>query len=210
MRVMKQIEDRQTYMRMKTMKRLLIIGAGGHGKVVAEVAEDIGYDEIAFLDDNAPEAIGKISELEKFKEQYREAFIGIGNNKVRSKLMQKLRDYGYTVPVLIHPSVYVSRTAKIDSGTVVEPKAIVNANTEIGEGCIISVGAIVDHDVKIEDCCHINAGAIVKAGSKIESLRKLEAGEVVLGYSSAIVKADSNSEFAKEHKEQTGKEVSFF
>ena len=59
---------------------------------------------------------------------------------------------------------------------------------------------IVYHDVEIGDCCHINAGAIVKAGGKVEHYRKLEAGEVVLGYESAIVTADSNSEFAKEYE----------
>lgn len=72
------------------MKRLLIVGAGGHGKVVAEVAESIGYEEIAFLDDNSPDAIGKISEIGRFKEQYSDAFVGIGNNKLRGELIQKL------------------------------------------------------------------------------------------------------------------------
>ena len=113
------------------MKRLLIIGAGGHGKVVAEVAADIGYEHIDFLDDTAQEAIGKVSELEKYKNQYNDAFVGIGNNELRGKFISKLQDYGYTVPILVHPSAYVSRTAKIDNGTVIEPKAIVNANSHI-------------------------------------------------------------------------------
>lgn len=93
--------------------------------------------------------------------------------------------------------------------------AIVNANSQIGIGCIISVGVVVDHDVMLGDCVHVNAGAIVKAGDKVESERKLEAGEVVLGYREAIVKpavksADSNSDFAKEYREATGKDVRFF
>lgn len=192
------------------MKSLLIIGAGGHGKVVAEVAEEIGYEQIDFIDDNNPEAIGKISELEKYKNQYSNAFVGIGNNELRGRLIEKLQDCGYTVPILVHPSAYVSRTAKIDTGTVIEPKAIINTNSHISTGCIISVGAIVDHNVEIGDCCHVNAGAIVKAGGKVESYRKLGAGEVVLGYESAIVRADSNSEFAKEYEKQTGEAVSFF
>ena len=187
------------------MKNLLIIGAGGHGKVVAEIAENIGYEKIAFLDDNNPEAIGKISEIEKFKGQYSDAFVGIGNNKLRSKLIQKLQDCGYTVPILVHPSAYVSRTATVGVGTVVEPKAIVNVNAHIGAGCIISVGSIVDHDVKIGACCHINAGAIVKAGGKIEPFGKLEAGEVVFGHKETIVTpANSNDEFLVEYKKQTG------
>lgn len=160
------------------MKELLIIGAGGHGKVVAEIAEGIGYEEIAFLDDNSSEAIGKIADIEKFKEQYSNAFVGIGNNKLRGELIQKLLDCGYTVSVLIHPSAYISRTATVGIGTVIEPKVTVNANSKINEGCIISVGAIVDHDAEIGACCHIIAGVIVKAGGKITAFRKLEDGEV--------------------------------
>lgn len=170
------------------MKRLLIIGAGGHGKVVAEVAQDIGYEQISFLDDNSPDAIGRISDIEKLSDNYSDAFVAIGNNKLRGELLQKLKECGYTIPTLIHPSAYVSRTASFGVGIVVEPKAIVNANSHIGEGSIISVGSIVDHDVEVGVCCHINAGAIVKAGGKLESFRKLEAGEIVLGYESAVVK----------------------
>lgn len=166
--------------RIKKMKRLLIIGAGGHGKVVAEIAEDLGYEEIAFLDDKSSKAIGKIFEFEKFKDKYNEAFVGIGNNKLRSKLIHELQKCGYTVPVLIHPSAFVSRSAIIGIGTVVEPKAIVNSNSYVAEGVIISIGAIIDHNAEIGKYSHINAGAIVKAGGKIERFRKLEAGEEVI------------------------------
>ena len=83
--------------------------------------------------------------------------------------------------MLIHPTAYISPSAKIEKGTIVEPKALVNANSLIKRGSIISVGAIVDHDVLVNECCHVNAGAICKAGSNIEDCRKLEAGEVVKG-----------------------------
>ncbi len=171
------------------MKRLLVIGAGGHGKVVAEVAQDMGYKEIAFLDDNSPEAIGKISDIENLCDHYSDAFVAIGNNKLRGELFQRAKACGYMIPVLVHPSAYVSRTAKLGTGTIVEPKAIVNANSHIGDCSIISVGSIVDHDVEVGFCCHVNSGAIVKAGGKIDDFRKLEAGEVVLGYESAVVKS---------------------
>lgn len=162
------------------MKRnLLILGAGGHGKVVAEVARDCGYEEIAFLDDNSDEAIGKISEMQKFTSLYKEAFVAIGNNQVRGEILSRLENAGYEIPVLVHPTVYISRTAKIRKGTVVEPKAVVNTNAEISEGCIISVGAIVDHDTKLEECVHVNAGAIVKAGTTVKQFQKIDAGEVV-------------------------------
>ena len=163
-------------------KNLLIIGAGGHGKVVKEIAEALGYTQIAFLDDNSTEAIGKIAESKAFLKDYQEAFVGIGNNKFRSELLARLEQEGFIIPVLIHPTAYISQTATIEKGTVVEPKAIVNANSKVGKGCIISVGAIVDHDVVLEECVHVNAGAICKAGSFVAKETKLEAGQVVKGY----------------------------
>lgn len=170
------------------MRKLLIIGAGGHGQVVAEVAENCGYSDIAFVDDYSDKAICKIADVAKLKDVYKNAFVGIGNNKFREKLIECLKAKGFRIPVLIHPSAYISRTAVIFEGTVVEPKAIVNANSKIGEGSIISVGAIVDHSVEIGKFCHVNSGAIVKAGAKLDDYVKLEAGEVVLGYESAVVK----------------------
>lgn len=162
---------------------LLIIGAGGHGKVVKEVAESLNiYEKIDFLDDNSPEAIGKISDMINLRADYNAAFVGIGNNAFRLELLNKLEALGYDIPILIHPTAYISKTAKIDKGSVVEPKAIVNANTVVKEGCIISVGAIVDHDVVVNEGVHCNAGSICKAGSVVEACRKLQAGEVVLGY----------------------------
>lgn len=159
-------------------KRILIVGAGGHGRVVAEVAQDCGYDEIAFLDDNSNLAIGKISDIKNFKDKYTDVFVGIGNNKVREKLLMEIKTLGFNIPALIHPSAYISRSSKIGNGTIIEPKAIINANSIIGEGCIVSVGSIVDHDVTIGKCCHINSGAIVMASKDIKKLTKIEAGEV--------------------------------
>ena len=169
-------------------RKLLIIGAGGHGQVVAEVAEDCGYSDIVFIDDNSKRAIGTISDLEKFKEEYTDAFVGIGNNKLREQLLAKIKEIGFNVPVLIHPSAYVSRTCEIREGSIIEPKAIVNAHSIVCEGSIISVGSIVDHDVIVGKCCHVNSGSIVKAGAEIKEYRKLEAGEVVLGYESERAK----------------------
>lgn len=152
-------------------KRLLVLGAGGHGKVVREVALSLlnidgkpVYESVDFLDDNSENAIGKIADLEKYRAQYSDVFCGIGNNTVRKQLLDQAKELGYSIPVLIHASAYISPSAVIEAGTVVEPKAIVNANTVVYRGCIISVGAIV------------------KAGAKLESIRKLEAGEIVLGY----------------------------
>lgn len=163
--------------------KLLILGAGGHGKVVKEVAEALNiYEKIDFLDDNSPEAVGKIADMEAMRAIYEAAFVGIGNNEFRGKLVKQLQEVGYDVPLLIHPTAYVSKSASIGIGTVVEPKAIVNANTVIGTGCIISVGAIVDHDVNIESFTHVNSGAIIQAGAKVKTGTKVESGQVVKGF----------------------------
>lgn len=133
------------------MKKLLIIGAGGHGRVVKEVAESTGqYDRIDFLDDNSKDAIGTIDDLENLHDQYDSAFVGIGNNSFRMECIERLKNIGYEIPVLVHPTTYISKSANIGIGTAVEPKALVNANTQVGEGCIISVGSIIDHDVVSE------------------------------------------------------------
>ncbi len=170
------------------MKKLLILGAGGHGRVVKEVAEAMcRYEKIDFLDDDSKDAIGKIDDLEKFKDEYDSSFVGIGNNQFRMECIEKIKKIGYEIPVLIHPTAYISKSANIGVGTVVEPKALVNSNTKVDEGCIISVGSIIDHDVIIGKGVHANAGSIVKAGAHIDPLSKLEAGQVVLGYESARV-----------------------
>lgn len=170
-------------------KSILLLGAGGHAMVVKEVIDAIRnadgmpvYDRVDFLDDKADIAVGKIDELLTIGLKYDEVFCAIGNNSLRGELIEKSIEAGFAVPVLIHPTAYISPTAVIDVGTVIEPKAIVNTNAKIGMGCIISVGSIVDHDVVIDNYSHVNAGAICKAGSVIESGRKLQAGEVVLGY----------------------------
>lgn len=80
---------------------LLIIGNGGHGKVVKEIAEAMNlYEHIDFVDDNSSDAIGKITDLEKLYSSYDSAFVGIGNNYRRKELLQRLRDIGYEIPVL--------------------------------------------------------------------------------------------------------------
>lgn len=163
---------------------LLILGAGGHGKVVKEVAEAMGiYARIDFLDDaDGNGTVGKIADYINLVGNYKYAFVGIGNNNFRKQMLEKLENAGYEIPTLIHPRAYISPSCSIGGGSVVEPMAVVNAGASVGKGCIISVGSIVDHDSVIEDCVHVNAGAICKAGSFVETCMKLEAGQVIRGY----------------------------
>lgn len=159
-------------------KRLLILGAGGHGYVVKEIAESCDY-ETFFLDDKNPNAIGSIHDLEQISPKFDECFVAIGNADLRADLMNRLEQLHCMTPVLIHPTAYISPSATIGTGTVVAPHATIHTNVNIGKGCIVSINAVIDHDVKIGDFCHINSGAICMAGTQLESRAKLDAGEIL-------------------------------
>lgn len=163
------------------MKKLLILGAGQHGMVVKEIAEATGkYDTIAFLDDNSPQAIGKLNEYEKFKDNYTDAVVAIGDAVLRINFIDKLEKSGFEIPVLIHPKAYVSPSATIEKGSFIEPLAIIHTDVNIGAGCIISAGTIVNHNSTVGFACHLNCGTIVASGSVIKSQMKTEYGTRII------------------------------
>ncbi|MGG7619576.1 PglD-related sugar-binding protein [Bacillus coreaensis] len=158
---------------------LLIVGAGGHGRVVNETAIAMNsFGKIDFLDDNSDIAIGKCNEYGKFVNNYNYAVIALGKNKIRMKWTEELIKVGFQIPILIEPTSYVSQSASIAAGSIICAKAVVNTNVKIGMGSIISVGALIDNDSYDGEYCHINASAIVKANSKIDRLKKLDAGMI--------------------------------
>ncbi|MBS4025551.1 MAG: hypothetical protein KGZ96_07730 [Clostridia bacterium] len=163
-------------------KNLLILGAGGHGRVVKETAEAMGcFDKIDFLDDNSEIAIGLCKEFKKYINDYKYAFPAFGNNELRMKWLQDLTNAGFELPVLIHPTAYVSPSAMIGEGSIVLAKTVINTSTVMEKGCILSIGALVDHDSHVGECSHINTGAIVKAGDTVDRLAKINAGVVYSG-----------------------------
>ena len=163
------------------MKKLLILGAGGYGKTVADVAAQLGYDEIRFLDDGraGPDILGKCDEYSKFLDSDTEIYPAFGYHAYRMKWLTVFLEKELSVPVLIHPRAYVSPTAKIGVGTVVLPMAVVNTGVTVQEGCIINIGALVDHDCVIEAGCHLAPGAVVKAENRIRAGSKIESDIVI-------------------------------
>jgi len=159
------------------MKSLLIIGAGGHGQVVAECAEACGYEKIDFLDDNYADAVGGIDQLEEVVDKYNGVIVSIGNNDIRHDLIIRLQNINTPLITLIHPRAYISPTATIGSGSIVLPNAVIHTNASIGTGCIISIGTLIDHDAVVEDFSHINTGAIVGAGKRASG--KVDAGMII-------------------------------
>ena len=170
-------------------KKLLIIGAGTHGKVVEEVAlsmKDINdnniYEKVDFLDDFAEGAVGKISSLNTLGSNYDAVFVAIGDNKKRSELCMLAESLGYELPILVHPSAYVSESVIVEKGVIIEPRVSINSNTVIKKGTIVSIGAIIDHNVVLDEFCHVNTGAICCAGSTVDQYIKTAAGGIVEGF----------------------------
>ena len=152
------------------MSSLLIVGAGQLGKIAKEIAEASGFDKIDFLDDRASIAVGKMDEYEILANKYDCGFVAFGDCKLRMQWIDKLEAAGYNLTSLIHERAYVSSSASLGEGTILQPGAMVNSNTTVGKGCILSIGALVDHDVLVEDGCHIETGAVVMPNTKIDEL----------------------------------------
>lgn len=162
------------------MKRLILLGAGGYGKTVKDLAQQLGiYSEILFLDDHSSEAVGSCSDFTKFQEEDTEMYPAFGNNEIRLQWIHTLIEAGITVPELIHPTAYVSPTVFVSAGCVVLPNAVVNTNSRLSMGCIVNCGAVVDHDCVLEPGVHVCLNAVVKAENILPSLLKVEAGSVI-------------------------------
>lgn len=159
---------------------LYILGAGKYGKVIEDIAEQTGkYTSISFLDDQASFAIGMCADFVKYICGQAEFFVAFGDNALRQKWMDIVKQNHAKLATIIHPTAYISPKAKIGAGVAVLPKAIVNTFSVIEDGAIINSGAIVDHDVVIGKTAHICVGAIVKADNRIPSGIKIEAGMVI-------------------------------
>lgn len=158
------------------MKKLIILGSGGYGRTVQDVATQLGY-KTTFLDDSIPNhPLSSFTDHIALDTYFISAF---GNNTFRMQWIEKVESAGGQLATLIHPTAYVSPTATVAHGTVILPKAVVNTGVTIQRGCILNLGAMIDHGCIIEEGCHICLGAIVKGDNRIPAFTKIEAGVVV-------------------------------
>lgn len=155
------------------MKKVILIGAGGHGKVVADIIQRCGDSIVGFLDDNTnlPDrfiGLPVLGAVDKYIEYIDSAafFIAVGNRQAREKIAEKLS--GVQWYTAIHPTAVISNVGRemlqkipIGEGTVIMANAVVNSGSIIGKHCIVNTGAIVEHDSIIEDFAHISVGARV-------------------------------------------------
>lgn len=153
--------------------RLVILGAGGHGKVIVDIALKIGYTDIAFADDNVVggcmnyPVICKCSDIELQNDGNTDFVIAVGDNEIRKRIAEQ---HNVNWVTLIHPAAQVGVNVKIGAGTVVMACAVVNPCAMIGNHCIINTGVVIEHENVIEDYVHISPkvslGGNVQIGKK--------------------------------------------
>ncbi len=185
---------------------LLVLGCGGHGRVVADIALERGYTRIAFLDD-APDAaeradgmevLGPLARLAELAAEWPAAVAAVGENVTRLALYRRLREAGFETPALIHPSAVVSRRAELGPGVVVAPAAVINVGARIGHAAIVNTGAMIDHDCMIGAGSHIAPGATLSGAVSVGDRAWLGTGcavrqgirigeDVVVGVGAAVV-----------------------
>ncbi|MGG3449095.1 acetyltransferase [Domibacillus aminovorans] len=171
------------------MKPIVIIGEGGHSKVVQDIIAAEGvYRVIAVLDDKYAEVfekdhvlIGPISYAEKLNEETDAVFvIAIGNNQVREKIARMLFKAGAVFKAVVHPFSSVSPSARLGAGTVVMAGSVINADAVIGEHAIINSGAVVEHDNQIGNFAHVSPGAVLTGNVCVGTGAHIGAGATVI------------------------------
>ena len=172
------------------MKKLLIIGGGGHAKVVADAVLSIKeYQIIGFADDNMKvgthvfenySIVSSIKGISTLK--FDEFIVAIGNNEIRKSIFNSLSIY-YKPTTIIHQNAIVSNYSKVGLGTVILAGAVVSCGVEIGENCIVNAATLIDHETVIEANCHIAQGVIIGSNCMIKELTNLELGKRINSHS---------------------------
>lgn len=164
------------------MNRLIIVGAGGHGKVIADAALKNGYANICYIDDHATgdvmgfPIIGTSADIERLNDGSTDFIIGIGSNAVRKMIAEK---YNVNWVSIVHPSAQIAFNTEIGNGTIIMANAVVNVCATVGDHCIINTGAIVEHDNVIENYAHISPNAALGGTVRIGSLTHVGIGATV-------------------------------
>ena len=159
-------------------KSIYIYGASGHGLVVADIARACGYDDVVFVDDDKSKGFLTFDDIKENRD-YHIAF-GIGNNQIREKLYKKVRENGFAIPTLIHPSSIISSSAIIEEGTVVMPNVVVNAKAYIGKCVILNSSCVVEHESIIGDFVHISPKVSIAGDVKIGDFTHIGIGSSII------------------------------
>jgi len=173
-------------------KKIVLIGGGGHCKVVISILKNLDNFEIVGIVDNYKagnlisgiKIIGTDDDLKAiYKSGIHNALITVGSvkdNTKRYRLFNMAREIGYKFPVIISPEAIIDKSVKIDKGTVVMPGSIINIDSSIGKNCIINTGSIIEHDCKIENHCHIAPGVHVSGSVEVGELSFIGIGVTII------------------------------
>lgn len=159
------------------MKTLYLYGAGGHGKVVIDIAKSCGYDDIIIIDDG--ENIYPSFEEVKHNIHIPIA-LGIGTNITRKIIYKKVKSFGFRIVTLIHPTSIISENVIIGEGSVIMPQVTVNCYSSIGKGAILNTGSIIEHDNNIEDFVHISPGTALAGNVTVGELSHIGIGSCLI------------------------------
>jgi sugar O-acyltransferase (sialic acid O-acetyltransferase NeuD family) len=163
--------------------KLVVIGAGGHAKVVTDTARGAGWEVVGFVDDRPNAQLFDLTYLgttQNFQmPPQTQLVIAIGDNKTREKIATQWSGQVDWATV-IHPRATVSSHVKLDAGTVVFAGVVIQADTRLGHHCIVNTSASIDHDCQIADFCHIAPQAVLTGHVRLETGAFVGAGSVVL------------------------------
>lgn len=160
---------------------IIILGAGGHAKVIADIVLSRGDKLIGFLDDNISGEVlgcpilGKITDATQYAKNC-SFIIGIGNNQTRKMLADTYKLNWYTA---IHPTVVIARDVSIGEGTVIMADVVINPSSVIGRHCIINTSTVIEHDNNIGDFVHISPHATLCGTVRVGELTHIGAGATV-------------------------------
>ena len=166
------------------MNTLLIMGSGSFSTEVEELARLNGYDNFVYLDDKAESAychpvIGSMQSIKELRSDYSNAIVGLGDNESRLKYHSLLKEYNYNIPILVHPTAYVSPDAVLSPGCIIRSAAVISRFVKLGDSCIVNVGAMIDHHCVIEEGCHILMGAVVRNKAVVSRMSWVASNAVV-------------------------------
>jgi sugar O-acyltransferase (sialic acid O-acetyltransferase NeuD family) len=172
------------------MRKLAILGASGHGKVVADTALQSGWDEVVFFDDAWPElkvngswsVVGDTQALLARVSVFYGVAVAIGNNRIRLAKLREFQKCGVSLPALIHPRAYVADDAVLEAGAVVFAGAVVQPGSTIGAGCIVNTAATVDHGCVLAAGVHVSPGAHLAGGVNVGECSWIGIGSAVNQY----------------------------
>lgn len=170
--------------------KIVIFGAGGHAKVVAEIAALNQWDVIGFIDGVNPlrkgetfyssKVLGGNEVLESLlRNDVKHAIVAFGDNRMRVQTARNLLKQGFQLPSAIHPSSICAGDAKIGDGTIIAAGAVIGPSTSIGQYVIVNTQATLDHECSVCDGAHIGPGAVVTGGVVIGECSWIGAGAVI-------------------------------